>query len=406
MLTDVQIKNAKPAEKPVRLSDGGGLYLEVSPAGGKLWRWKYRFEGKEKRLSLGAYPDVRAPTARQLVGEARELLKAGTDPSAAKREQKERAKVASETSFEAIARAWYAKTAPTLAETTRAKLLHNFEKDVFPWIGTRQLAELTAADLIAVVKRIEGRGALDIAKRVHSACGRVFRFAVGHGLAERDPSRDIELRDVMTPARVQHHPSVKTPAEVGELMRAIEGYTGTLAGRCALRLSALTFVRPGELRHAEWSEFDFDKAEWRIPGPKMKMREQHIIPLSAQAVAVLREIQPLTGRGRYVFPSERSQARCMSENTVCAALRRMGYSGDEMTAHGFRSMASTLLHELGWPHDAIEAQLAHGQRNQVSAAYNFAKYLPERRRMMQAWADYLDQLRKGADVVPIGGKVA
>ena len=406
MLTDIQIKNAKPAEKPVRLSDGGGLYLEVSPAGGKLWRWKYRCEGKEKRLSLGAYPEVRAPMARQLVAEAREQLKAGIDPSTAKREQKERAKVASGTSFEAIARAWYAKTAPTLAETTRAKLLHNFEKDVFPWIGARQLAELTAADLISVVKRVEGRGALDIAKRVHSACGRVFRFAVGHGLAERDPSRDIELRDVMAPARVQHHPSVKTPAEVGALMRAIEGYTGTLAGRCALKLSALTFVRPGELRHAEWSEFDFDKAEWRIPGPKMKMREQHIIPLSAQAIAVLREIQPLTGRGRYVFPSERSPARCMSENTVCAALRRMGYDSDEMTAHGFRSMASTLLHELGWPHDAIEAQLAHGQRNQVSAAYNFAKYLPERRRMMQGWGDYLDQLRKGADVVPIGGKVA
>lgn len=272
---------------------------------------------------------------------------------------------------------------------------------MFPWIGARPIAELAAPDLIAVLRRIEARGAMDIARRTHNLMGRVFRYAVGHGLCTRDPSRDIELRDVLAAPAVRHHASLTDPKEVGALLRAIDGFTGALATRCALKLAALTFVRPGELRHAEWAEFEFDKAEWRIPAGKMKMKEQHIVPLSEQAIAVLREIQPLTGSGRYVFPSERTGARAMSENTVNAALRRLGYTKEEMTGHGFRSMASTLLHELGYPHAVIERQLAHGERNKVSASYNFAEYLPDRRELMQGWADYLDNLKTGAAVIPI-----
>jgi integrase len=278
--------------------------------------------------------------------------------------------------------------------------------DAFPVIGNRPIASLGASDLIRVIERIEQRGSVDIARRVHNYIGRVFRYAVGRGLTDRDPSRDIELKDILPPADVRHHASVTDPKEVGGLLRAIEGFTGAFTTRCALRLGALVFVRPGELRHAEWTEFDFEKAEWRIPANKMKMKEQHIVPLSAQAIAVLREVQSLTGRGRYVFPSERAGGRPMSENTINAALRRLGYAKNEMTGHGFRSTASTLLHELGLPHVVIERQLAHGERNKVSAAYNFAEHLPERRKMMQQWADYLDKLKAGADVIQLRGQAA
>ena len=405
-LTDTQIRKAKAGAKPARFFDAGGLYLQASPTGAKLWRFKYRFGGKEKLLAFGVYPDVPLASARLKRDNARKLLADGIDPG----EQKKAAKVAraglAANTFEVIGREWYAKTAPMLAENTKAKLLTFLEKDVFPWIGARPIDSLAAADLIKVIERIEQRGAMDIARRVHNYMGRIFRYAVGRGLVSRDPSRDIELKDILPQENVQHHASVIEPKAVGGLLRAIEGFTGTLGTRCALRLAALVFVRPGELRHAEWTEFDFDKAEWRIPAGKMKMKEQHIVPLSLQAVAILREIQPLTGGGRYVFPSERTGARPMSENTVNAALRRMGYAKDQMTGHGFRSMASTLLHELGLPHAVIERQLAHGERNKVSAAYNFAEHLPERRKMMQQWADYLDKLRTGADVIPFPGKVA
>ena len=406
MLTDKEIQSAKPREKPYRVTDGGGLYLEVSPAGGKLWRWKYRFGGKEKRLAIGIYPKVRASEARSKVADARKTLEGGIDPSTAKRMQKEQQKISADTTFEAIARQWYAKVSPAVAETTRKKLLRRLERDVFPWIGNKPIADLAAPDLLTVIRRIESRGALDIAKRVHNSCGRIFRYAVGHGLMSRDPSRDIELRDILSPVATRHHASVKTPKEVGGLLRAIDGFTGSFSTRCALKLGALVFVRPGELRHAEWSEFDFDQKEWRIPGSKMKMKEQHIVPLSKQAIAVLRELQQSTGQGRFVFPSERGGSRPMSENTVNAALRRMGYTSDEMTGHGFRSMASTLLHELNYNHDHIERQLAHGERNKVSAAYNQAVYMTERRIMMQDWADYLDKLKAGAEVIPLHGSAA
>jgi integrase len=308
--------------------------------------------------------------------------------------------------FEVIGREWYAKTSPTLAETTKSKMLKYLEGDVFPVIGHRPIAELAAQDLLAVIHRIEGRGAVDVAKRMHNICGRIFRYAVGHGRATRDPSRDIEMKDILPPSDVKHHASVTDPKAAAELLRAIDGFTGAFTTRCALRLAPLVFVRPGELRHAEWSEFDFVKAEWRIPASKMKMKEQHIVPLSRKAIEILLEIQAVSGSGRYLFPGERTAERPMSENTINAALRRMGYTKDEMTGHGFRSMASTLLHESGYSHAVIERQLAHGERNKVSAAYNYAEYLPERRAMMQAWADYLDRLKSGADVIPLHGNAA
>lgn len=406
MLTDKEITNAKPKDKPYRLTDGGGLYLEVTPTGSKLWRWKFRIAGKEKRLAVGAYPEVRAPEARKVTTEARAKLKAGIDPSAEKRAKREQDKIAGDYTFEAVARTWFVKAHASLAETTRSKNLSFLEKDVFPFIGSRPIDSLAAPDLLSVIRRIDGRGANDIARRVHNLCGRVFRYAVGHGLCDRDPSRDIELRDILPPADVQHHASVTDPKGAGDLLRAIDGFTGSFTTRCALRLAPLVFVRPGELRHAEWTEVDLDKAEWRIPASKMKMGEQHLVPLSRQAVAILREIHQVTERGQYVFPSERGGGRPMSENTVNASLRRMGYTSSEMTGHGFRSMASTLLHELGYQHQVIERQLAHGERNQVSAAYNFAEHLPERRKMMQEWADYLDQQKAGADVIALSIKAA
>jgi len=405
-LTDPAVKKAKPGAKAYRLFDAGGLYLEVSPSGGKWWRWKYRFAGKEKRLSLGVYDDISLKEARERRDEARKLLARGIDPGEQRKIEKATQRELSENSFEAVARSWHAQTAPTLAETTKGKQIRWLEKDVFPWIGKRPVAELTAPDVLAVIRRIKDRGAIDIAKRVHNSIGRICRYAVGHGLANRDPSRDIELRDILPSVEVRHHPSVKDPKSAGELLRAIEGFTGAFTTQCALRLAPLVFVRPGELRHAEWAEIDFSKSEWRIPAGKMKMKEQHIVPLSRQAIAVLQEIQNVTGSGRYVFPSERGGARPMSENTINAALRRLGYTSEEMTGHGFRSMASTLLHELGWLHAVIERQLAHGERNKVSAAYNHAEHLPERRKMMQAWADYLDGLRTGAAVIPLRGNAA
>lgn len=405
-LTDAAIRRAKPAAKPFRIADSAGLYLEVSPSGGRLWRFKYRFDRKQKLLALGIYPDISLAGARQKRDEARKLLASGIDPS----EQRKAAKAArhglAANTFEVIGRDWYAKVAPSLADTTKEKIIRRLEVNAFPVIGNRPISSLTAGDLIRVIERIERRGSVDIARRVHNYIGRVFRYAVGRGLIPRDPSRDIELKDILPPANVQHHASVTDPKEVGGLLRAIEGFTGAFTTRCALRLSPLVFVRPGELRHAEWTEFDFDKAEWRIPADKMKMKEQHIVPLSAQSHAILREIQSVTGGGRYVFPSERGDSRPMSENTVNAALRRMGYAKEEMTGHGFRSTASTLLHELGFPHAVIEPQLAHGERNKVSAAYNFAEHLPQRRKMMQQWADYLDKLKSGAQVIPLHGSAA
>jgi integrase len=398
-LTEISLKHAKPRAKPYKLADGGGLYLLVLPAGGKYWRFKYRFAGKEKLLAIGVYPDMRAPEAREERDTARRALKEGRDPATVKQERKRASVLAAGNTFEAVAREWFGKFSPAWAKGHADKIIQRLENDIFPWIGNRPVAELKAPEVLACLRRIEHRRALETAHRAMQNCSRVFRYAVVTGRAERDPCGD--LRGALPPTKAKHHASVTDPKAIGALMRAINGYDGSPATKCALRLAALTFVRPGELRKAEWCEVDLDGAEWRIPAERMKMRAPHIVPLSSQAVAILRELQPITGSGRYLFPGARSAKRSMSENTVNAALRRLGYSKDDMTGHGFRSMASTLLNEQGWNRDAIERQLAHAERDEVRAAYNYAEHLPERKRMMQAWAGYLDGLANGAHVTPI-----
>ncbi|MEZ5585231.1 MAG: tyrosine-type recombinase/integrase [Candidatus Competibacteraceae bacterium] len=401
-LTDTAIRNAKPSGKLFKLYDQKGLYLLVTAAGGKWWRIDYRFVGKRQTLSLGVYPDVTLKEARDKCAEVRKQIAAGIDPSVHRKAQKSAHAERAANSFELVAREWFMKHSPNWAENHASKIIRRLEKDIFPWLGLRPIADITPPELLAVVRRIEHRGALETAHRVLQNCGQVFRYAVATGRAERDPSQD--LRGALPPARETHHASITDPKAIGQLLRAINGYQGSFITQCALRLAPLVFVRPGELRRAEWTEIDLDNGEWRVPASKMKARDPHTVPLSSQALAILRELYPVTGDGRYLFPSVRSLSRPMSENTVNGALRRLGYDKDEMTGHGFRSMASTILHEQGWPTDVIERQMAHAERNNVKAAYNFAQHLPERRRMMQAWADYLDALKSGADVIPFMAK--
>jgi len=398
MLTDTAIRKAKPGEKAIRLFDGDGLYLEVSPAGGKWWRLKYRFAGKEKRLSLGVYPDVTLKVARGRRYEARKLLSDGVDPSEHRKAVKSARAERAANSFEVITREWYAKYSPNWAVHHRDRLLRRFERDIFPWIGGRPIAELSAPELLAVVRRIESRGALETAHRALGNCGQVFRYAVATGRAQRDPSRD--LRGALAPVKGQHFAAITDPKGAGGLLRALDSYQGTLTVQCALRLAPLVFVRPGELRAAQWADIDLDTAEWRYT--VSKTGTAHIVPLSTQAVAILRELHGLTGRGEYVFPSGRSPKRPMSDNAILAAMRRMGISREEMSGHGFRAMARTILDEvLGVRPDYIEHQLAHAVRDPNGRAYNRTAHLPERRKMMQQWADYLDALRRGADVIPL-----
>jgi integrase len=394
MLTKLLIDNTKPDSKPRRLSDGRGMYLEIAPAGGRWWRFKYRLAGKERRISLGVYPDVSLAEARDRREQARKQVAAGIDPADQRRAEKIALVERTENTFDAVAREWFAVLSPKWVATHSNKVIGRLEKDLVPWLGTRQIREITAPEVLSVLRRIASRGADETARRALQDCGRVFRYAVATGRADRDPTRD--LAGALAPRAVVHLPSITEPKAVGALMRAIEDYQGNFVTRCAMRLAPLVFTRPGELRKAEWAEFDFEHAEWRLPKERMKMREQHIVPLSRQAVAILRDLQPLTGRSQFVFPSVRTRLRPMSDNTVNAGLRRLGYGKEEMTGHGFRSTASTLLNEQGWSRDAIERQLAHGERDAVRAAYNYAEHLPERRRMMQAWSDYLDTLRTEA----------
>jgi integrase len=398
-LTDTAIKSFKPKNKPYRIFDGGGLYLEVAPTGGKWWRLKYRFGGKEQRISLGVYPNIGLKDARDKRDENRKLLANGVNPGDARKAEQAAKAEAGANSFEVIAREWYAKLSPKWVPAHAKRILRLLEKDVFPWIGKRPVGSVTAAELLSVIRRIEGREANETAHRALQNCGQVFRYAVATGRAERDPTGD--LRGALAPVIETHHASITEPKAIGELLRAIDGYMGSAVTKSALQLAPLVFVRPGELRRAEWIEFNFDDAEWRIAAARMKMRVQHIVPLSPQAVRIFRELHTMTGGGQYVFPGVRSVKRPMSENTVNAALRRLGYTTDQMTGHGFRSMASTLLNEQGWNRDAIERQLAHAERDAVRAAYNYAEHLPERRKMMISWSDYLDQLRLGAKVVPL-----
>jgi integrase len=405
-LSDVAIRKAKPAAKPYKLADGAGLYLLLNPTGSKLWRWKYRVAGREKLLALGAYPDLSLTAARDACAAARRTLAQGADPGAlrkaAKHAQAEAVITAGDT-FEAIAREWMARQ--EVAEVTANKSRWILETFLFPQIGQRPIADITARELLAALRKVEETGRLETAKRAKIKAGQVFRYAVLEGKVSSDPT--ASLRGALKAPKGKHHAAVTDPVRMGELLRAIDGFSGQPVTLAALKLAPLVFVRPGELRHAEWAEFDLDAAIWRIPGAKMKMKAAHLVPLSTQAVAILRELQPLTGDGCYLFPGLRTASRPMSENTVNAALRRLGYTGEEMTGHGFRSMAATRLNEMGWNADAIERQLAHAESNKVRDAYTHAaQYLDERTRMMQAWADYLDGLRAGGDVVAFKRKAS
>ena len=393
LLTDRQIRETAPGAKPIKLNDGDGLYLLVQPNCARWWRMRFSVHGVEKQLSLGVYPVISLKRARERREDMRRQVAEGMDPSAVRKAEKR----SLTHTFEAVAREWMAKRKAVWSSEYTNNITRRLEQHVFPWLGSKPIKTVIAADVLEVLERIEKRGKAVTAHRARSCCGEIFRFAVATRRADRDPT--IDLRGALMPVRARHFPSVKRPDQVGELMRAIEGYDAkTLPIHAALRLLPLVFVRPGELRLAQWEEFDLAKTEWRIPGERMKMRSEHIVPLSTQAVVILKELYPVTGPKGCVFPSILHAARPISDNTINSALRRLGYERHEMTAHGFRSIASTLLNERGWNADAIERQLSHGERNKIRGTYNFAEYLPERRRMMQAWADYLVELRKEKSV--------
>jgi integrase len=398
MLKDVAVRNAKPSAKPRKLSDGGGLHVLIKPTGGKLWRLAYRFAGKQKTLALGVYPAVSLEEARRRREEAKKLLALSIDPSIQRKANKHAGK---DCSFRPVAEEVVAKLeregrAPATLDKTRWLL--DF---AYPTFGDRPVADITARDLLALLREIEGRGRYETAKRLRSTCGSIFRYAIATGRAERDPSMD--LRGALTAPQVNHRATIIDPKSIGALLRAIDGFDGQPATRTALRFAPYVFVRPGELRHAEWNEFDLDTALWSIPAEKMKMRRPHRVPLARQSLAILQELQELTGKGRWLFPCVRTSTRPISENTLNAALRRLGYGSDELCIHGFRGMACTRLNEMGrWNPDAIERQLAHQEANAVRRAYTHgADYWSERVLMMQAWADYLDDLREGGKVVPL-----
>jgi integrase len=396
-LSDPAIKKSKPQAKPYKLSDEKGLYLLVNAAG-KYWRMDYRFDGKRKTAALGVYPDVSLARAREKRDEARKLIADCIDPGELRKSTKTMNKERAANSFEAVAREWFTKHLADKAETHRDKVIRRLEKDVFPWLGGRPVAELTAPEVLATIRRIESRGAVDTSHRVLQSCGQIFRYAVATGRAERDPTSD--LRGALTAVKTTHLAAITEPKAVAELLRAIDGFRGSFQVQCALRLAPLLFVRPGELRKAKWTDFDLEQAEWRYLVTKTKT--EHIVPLASQAVAILRELHPLSGHREHVFPG-REPSKPMSDAAINAALRRMGYdTKTEITGHGFRAMARTLLHEeLGFPPEAIEHQLAHKVPDTLGAAYNRTKFLKQRTAMMQAWADYLDKLKRGAEIIPI-----
>jgi integrase len=398
MLTDTAVKKAKPATKAYKLFDAGGMFVLVAPTGGKLWRLKYRFAGKEKLLSLGAYPEVSLADARIKREEARKLLHEGVDPGEARRAMKRARASSAANSFEAIAREWHTKFANTWAPSHAARVLRLLERDVFPWVGHRPIAEITAPELLAVLRRIESRGALETAHRARIYAGLVFRFAIHTGRADRDPASD--LRGALPPKRDGHFAAVTNPEQLGDLLRALDGYKGSSVVRAALLLAPMLFVRPGELRSAKWADIDLDAAEWRFTVPKTKTA--HVVPLAPQAVAILRDLRPLTGNGPYVFPCARSKQRPMSGNAILSAMRRRDITKATACGHGFRATARTVLDEvLGFRADIIEHQLAHAVRDPNGRAYNRTAFLPQRRKMMQDWADYLDKLRANVKVIPL-----
>jgi integrase len=398
-LTDVRVRNEKPGAKQVKLFDGDGLFLLVTPAGGKWWRFKYRFGGKEKLLALGTYPEVSLVDAREKRTAARKQVAAGIDPSETKKALKAAKQELAENSFEVVAREWHGRQKATWTPDHADKILRHLERVIFPWIGAKPAGEIKAPELLAALRRVESRGAIETSHRIKTICGQVFRYAIATGRAERDPAAD--LKGALTPMTKRHLAAITDPKEVAPLLRAIDSYQGSFVTQCALRLAPMLFVRPGELRQAEWSEIDLDAGEWNIPATRMKMRQPHLVPLPRQAVELLRELHLLTGRGRYVLPAHHTTLRPMSNNTVNMALRRLGYSNEEMTGHGFRAMARTILDEvLQFRPDFIEHQLAHAVKDPNGRAYNRTAHLAERRKMMQTWADYLDGLKAGAQVLP------
>ena len=403
MLTDTRIKTAKPQEKLYKLTDERGLHLSVYPSGSKLWHMRYRYEGKEKTASLGKYPDVTLAQAREKRDKMRKQIANRVDPVDAQRAVKEAKKLAQTNSFEAVARTWYASWSSTKSPRHAVYVLRRLEADIFPVIGLRPVSELQAPELVAMLKAIEKRGALDIAKRAHQTTGQILRYAIAHGLAQRNPAADIKPSDILAPSAKINHARIDAK-ELPDLLRKIEGYQGTPITRLAMRLMVLMFVRTGELIGARWDEFDFTDAEWRIPAQRMKMRTPHIVPLPKQAIALLKILHGVTGHRTLLFPGERDHIKPISNNTILKALERMGYKG-RMTGHGFRGLASTVLHEHGFEHMHIELQLAHQERDRVSASYNHALYLKPRAKMMQWWADFLDQQLTG-DVVKFSGKRA
>jgi len=405
-LTDVAIRNAKPGANAIKLADGGGMFLLVTPAGGKLWRLKFRIDGREKLLALGSYPEIGLGEARRRREEARELIALGKDPSREKQREKVRSRIKAADTFTAICNEYCAKRrrdgakgwAPATA--TRSEYLLSL---VCGSIGKLPIGEIEPADVLTAIRRIEGKGKLESARRSLQLAGAVFRYAVATARLASDPTRD--LRGALTAPTVTHYGAITDAKKVGQLLRAIDDYEGSGITKLALQIAPHVFVRPGELRHAEWSEFDLDGALWIIPAGKMKMRKAHHVPLSGQSVELFREVQAVTGPAGFVFPSVRTRTRPMSENTMNAGLRRLGYTSDEMTAHGFRAMASTLLNESGkWHPDAIERALAHGDSDKVRAAYHRGAHWKERVEMAQWWSEYLDQLRKGADVVQLSNR--
>lgn len=403
-LTATAVKSADTSEnqKPYKLSDGGGMFLYVVSKHKKFWRYSYRFAGKQKTLSIGTYPELSLMDARQLHDEARSALAKGIDPSAHKKMMQANLSKESDSGLEIVAREWFAKFSQQWVESHASKIIRRLERDIFPWIGNRPIADIEPPEILQCLRRIEERGALETAHRAKQNLGQVFRYAVATGRVPRDITAD--LKDALPPAITKNFSAVTDPIEIGELMRAMEDYTGTLETRTALMLSAYLFTRPGELRQMEWTEIDFDSARWHIPAEKMKASREHIVPLSEQALKLLDEIRPLTGRWRFVFPSMTDKRKAMSNNTVRQALRRLGYDNDTMTAHGFRALASTRLYEMGYDSELIEKQLAHAVGNDVRRAYDRSQHIERRTPMMQVWADYLDELKAGGKVLQFPAK--
>ena len=390
-LTDTAIRAIKPTSKTAKFFDGGGLYLEVAPSGGKWWRLKYRFQGKEKRISLGTYPTIGLKEARERREETKKILANGIDPSAQRQAIKVSTTSIDKDSFEVVTREWFDKHVVNLAPSYSKKVRSLFERQIFPVLGAKPIAEVEPTDVLNAARHVEQTGAIETAHRLIQICGQVFRYAIATGRTKYDVSTGLHA--ALPKVNVKHMATLTDKKRIGQLLRAIDAYGGFFPVRCALRLAPLLFVRPGELQKAEWTEFDLPAAEWRLPASKMKMRQRHIVPLSSQALSILAELQPYTGNGQFLFPSIRTTTKPIALESMLVAIRSMGFTQDEMTMHGFRGMASTLLNEMGYNRDWIERQLAHGERDHVRAAYNYAEHLPERRRMMQEWADYLDGLK-------------